>query len=69
MEPKKHVFRLHNSITPSLYTNMNSGKYPRSVAKHIRTEKARIRKDVENIEERGRLIKEVVNKFEAHART
>jgi hypothetical protein len=48
---------------------MNNGKYPRSVAKHIRTEKARIRKSVEDLGERDRLIKEVVNKFEAHART
>ena len=42
---------------------MGKRKYPRSVAKYIRREKARIRREVSDILERNRKIQELINQF------
>jgi hypothetical protein len=42
---------------------MARSKYPRSVAKHIRTEKAKIRKSTQNKEEQDVLIAALISRI------
>ena len=41
---------------------MTRSKYPRSIAKHIRTQKGLIRKQTQDKEEQDKLIREVINR-------